>query len=129
VGSVIGKNIDGNGYGNEVKKPRPDEHEDGPKDKRKGKGRSKGKCKGKMPSGRRFNLNAIVKALTLKINSVIEMNNFVASATSPDIACISAPYCKTSQRTKRTSKIDGGHAAMMMDKSSRLLLLPPILYR
>jgi hypothetical protein len=48
----------------------PSLEEDGPKDKdnNKGMGKSKGKGKGKMrKQGRRFYFNAIVKALSLKV--------------------------------------------------------------
>jgi hypothetical protein len=37
-----------------------------------------------------------------------EVNKFVTSATSPDIACLSVLSCKESRRTKWTSKIFGG---------------------
>jgi hypothetical protein len=62
------------------------------------------------------------------INAIV-MNNYVTSATSPDIACLSARCCNPSLRTRRTIKIDGGQAALVMDKSIRLLLLPPIMHR
>jgi hypothetical protein len=52
------------------------------------------------------------------------------SATTPDIACLSASCCNPSKWTRRASNGDGGHAPLMMDyKAGRLLLLPPILNR
>jgi hypothetical protein len=71
-----------------------------------------------------------VKALQPKrSNGVTEMSNLVTSTTSPDIASLNVMSYKGSRQAKRTRKIDGGQAALMMHKSIRLLQLKAILHR
>jgi hypothetical protein len=113
----------GNGNGNGGKNHRLDKHEDGPKDKTRGKG----KCK--LCHKRRFDFNAHVKALTplhRRSNNAIDMNNSLTRATGPNIG-LSARRSRPSQWTRRKSKIDGGQAALMMDRSNRLIPLPLVM--
>jgi hypothetical protein len=115
----------GNGNGDGGKKLCPDDLEEESKDKPKGKVRGHGsRDKGNMRGERRFNFNAIVKALTPmeQKHNIDEHLCFKCHKSGHRMS-------KESRLVKRTIKIDGGQAPLKMDKSNRLLLMTTILHR